>query len=30
VAFESRDRDTLEAELDEIFAKFGEHYQLTF
>jgi transposase len=30
LAFKTRDSKTLEADLDEIFAKFGEHYRLTF
>lgn len=30
MAFKTRDTKTLEADLDEIFQKFGEHYQLTF
>ena len=30
MAFKTRDSITLETDLDEIFAKFGEHYQLTF
>lgn len=30
MAFKTRDAKTLETDLDDIFAKFGEHYQLTF
>ena len=30
MAFKTRDSKTLETDLDEIFTKFGEHYQLTF
>ena len=30
MAFKTRDSKTLLADLDDIFAKFGEHYQLTF
>ena len=30
MAFKTRDSKTLEADLNDIFAKFGEHYQLTF
>ncbi len=30
MAFKTRDSKTLETDLDDIFAKFGEHYQLTF
>jgi hypothetical protein len=30
MAFKIRDSKTLQADLDDIFAKFGEHYQLTF
>jgi transposase len=30
MAFKTRDAKTLEADLDEIFQKFGEHYKLTF
>jgi transposase len=30
MVFKTRDSKTLETDLDEIFAKFGEHYQLTF
>jgi transposase len=30
LAFKTRDSKTLQADLDDIFAKFGEHYQLTF
>jgi transposase len=30
MAFKTRDSKTLETDLDDIFAKFDEHYQLTF
>ena len=30
MAFKTRDSKTLLADLDDIFANFGEHYQLTF
>ena len=30
LAFKTRDSKTLEADLDDIFAKFVEHYRLTF
>jgi hypothetical protein len=30
LAFKTRDSKILEADLDDIFAKFGEHYRLTF
>jgi hypothetical protein len=30
MAFKARNSKTLETDLDDIFAKFGQHYQLTF
>lgn len=30
MAFKTRNAETLASDLDDIFAKFGEHYQLTF